>query len=517
MKPDPRTIREAMGVGGGVATEEPVASWAGSQILMKDGNAVDAAIATSLALAVVIPHLGGIGGDYFALVRIPEGGVYFLNGSGPAPAGLTLDLLRGQGFEQMPLRSPYSMTVPGLVSGLHMLWKHYGSMEWRELVEPAARLAREGFPVPPSLAKAVNRMWDMLAEDPGSRETYLRYGRLRPGAMVRFPGLAELLEMIAEDPRVFYEGEPAEALASYVQEMGGVLDKRDLEGYSAEAGDPLRYTYRGWRLWEMPPNTQGLTTLHMMSILEQWTLPRSPLDRVYYMLSASRAAYRARDELLGDPRYMDHSPGDLLSENYIEELREEARRGPPECSVLASRETSGKADTTFYTVIDSDGMLVAGIQSLFYPFGSGLTEPRFQIPLNDRAAGFTLREGMPNSLAPGKKPLHTLSAVIAEECEDSYLALGASGGHFRPQQHAYMLTSIIDHGYSVGEAVALPRVLWSPWTCRLVGDPGSSVARIPAGYVLAEGGTGVASAIHRSGERVFVATDPRGDGYPFLV
>ncbi len=509
-----KDILEAHTIGALVATEEPLASWSGAAILASGGNAVDAAVAVSLTLSVVIPHLGGIGGDFFALVRTPDGRVYFFNGSGYAPKGLTRELLLSKGYKQVPGRGPLSPTVPGMVDGLYLMWRRLGSLEWRSLVEPAARLASRGFPAPPSYVRALSALAGELSSDPGSRETYLASGIPSVGDTVRFPGLARLLEMVAEDPRSFYEGEPAEKLEEYLQSRGGVMTAGDLAEYKAEEGNPLSASFAGWKLWEMPPNTQGITTLHMLKILEGSDLPRDPLARLPLMLAAAHAAYRVRDELVGDPRYMKHSVDELLSDEFIQALREEARRHG---LAIPGGRPGSSGDTTFFIVVDREGMIVAGIQSLFYPFGSMVTEPTFQVTLNGRAQGFTLREGLPNTLEPGKKPLHTLSALIAERDEE-VVALGASGGHFRPQQHALLFTSIAVHGMSVGEAVSAPRALWAPWTDRIVVDPGFEEAvRPPRGYRVEPGRTGVAAAVHFKRGVWAAATDPRGDGYPLVL
>ncbi len=506
-------VLEARGIGGGIASEEPIASSVGATILAKEGNAVDAAVAVSLSLAVVIPHLGGIGGDFFAFIHTPNGNVDFVNGSGPAPGRLSRDLFTAKGLRNIPGRGPLSITVPGYFAGLYEVWRRYGQMEWRELVEPAAKLARDGFPVPQSLARAVKALKDELSSDPGWRRTYSNIEE--PGTIARFPGLARLLEGVSEDPSFFYMGEPSKAIEEYVSERGGVLTARDLASFKPLTGEPVSSGYGDWTLYEMPPNTQGLTTLHIMKILEQWNLPKQAERRFYYILAASWPAYEARDRELGDPRYMSMSVKELLSDDYIGMLRAVARKGPRSCLEVNYRELRGK-DTTFFAVADKEGIMVAGIQSLFYPFGSGLVEPRFQIPLNGRAAGFTLQSGRPNILEPGKLPLHTLSAVIGVS-EGKVLALGASGGHFRPQQHALMLTSIIDNGYSPGEAISAPRLLWAPWTCKVVADTISETAVVSSGYEVITGRTGVANAIMKYGRTLTVATDPRGDGYPYLI
>ncbi len=495
---------------GGVASEEPLASSIGAEIITRGGNAVDAAIATSFALSVLIPHLGGIGGDYFALVRMPDGETYFVNGSGHSPSRLTKKLLEERGLDRVPETGPLSPVVPGMVDALYLLWKRFGSLEWRTLVEPAARLAREGFPAPPSLVRAIKAYRGLLEADPGSRETYLEQG-VEEGRLVSFPGLARLLDLVAEDPRSFYSDEPAEAVEEYLATRGGVLTRGDMRAYHAFTGEPVALEYRGWKVVEMPPNTQGITTLHILALLEDEDTPADPLDRLPALLSASLPAYWARDRYIGDPRYMRYKPGELLSKEFIEELRRVKRRGLEDAP-------RGSGDTTFYVTLDGEGVAVAGIQSLFNPFGSGVTEPRFQVTLNSRAQSFTLEEGHPNMLLPFKRPLHTLSAMIlVGPSEDRVYLLGTSGGHLRPQIHALLATSIIDHGFSLEQAIGSPRALWVPGTRRIVVDKGyEDRVKGLEGYSVSPGRTGVAAGLEIRPEQGvgLLVTDWRGDGVP---
>ena len=501
-------------VGGGVvATEHPLASLAAVEVLRGGGNAVDAAVTASFVLAVTLPHLGGVGGDFFALVRTADGRVGFVNGSCGAPRRLTLELVRGLGYSSMPERGPLTVNPPGMVAGLYEMWRRWGSVEWARLLEPAQRLAGKGHPVSPGFAVALQRHRELLASDPGSRTTYLAV-EARPGAVIRYEGLARLLGIIADDPEGFYRGEVAEAIASYVVGRGGVLEAGDLAACRAEVGEPLMVAWRGYRVYEMPPNTQGLTTLHALLLAGELGLDTvEPGGRVWVegLLRVFHAAYWARDTFLGDPRYMRVSVGELLSPRFLEELK--ARAVLPSCG---EGEGEGGGDTTFYAIADAEGNIVAGIQSLFHPFGSGLTEPKFQVTLNSRASSFTLREGHVNCLAPGKKPLHTLSAVLVE-AEGWTIALGLSGGHYRPQLHLQLLLRILGRGEEPSQAIEAPRLLWHPNTCRLTVEEGID-ASIPGFEVEVKpypSRLGVAAAVvaEDSGVRRAYA-DVRGDGLP---
>jgi len=498
-----------------VASEHPLASLAGARILEIGGNAIDAAITTSFVLAVTLPHLGGLGGDFFSLVRLSNGKLFFVNGSGYTPAALTIEYVRSRGFSLMPIRGPLTITVPGMVDGLHLLWKKLGSLEWSKLVEPAKNVAQRGFPATHSLSMAVQKYRTELQEDPGWRTTFLLNGSApRVGQVVAFRGLAKALELIAQDPRSFYEGEIADAIASYVASRGGVLTVDDLRSFHAEEGDPLHINYRGFRIFEMPPNTQGITTLHMLMLLEEHdlrTVPPRSSKRIELFLDVARAAYWARDTYVTDPRFMKVRVDELLSRSFVEKLWSAAKyRG--------ASGRLGDGDTTFFAVADAEGNIVAGVQSLFYGFGSGLVEPRFQIPLNSRGSSFSLNHDHVNRLEPRKKTMHTLSAVIAE-LGDKVMAVGLSGGHYRPLLHAQLLTNIIDYSMDPQEAIEHPRFVWELWSNELKVEEGFELdENFVRSYRVSRLGypsrLGVA-AIVEVGEKLRAGyCDVRGDGLP---
>lgn len=500
---------------GVVASEHPLASLIGSRVL-EEGNSVDAAVATSLVLAVTLPHLGGIGGDFFALIRDPNGRVYFIDGSGYAPSKITRELVAGLGYTSMPVHGPLSINVPGMVNGLRVMWEKWGTVEWCKLVGYAGRIAGKGFIITRSLAQSLRDLYSRLSADPGSRETYYRNGIPREGSVISFKGLAQALDLIGSDPRSFYEGEIAERIVDYVRDRGGVLELRDLKDYRASIGEPISTMYRGRMVYEMPPSTQGITTLHMLKLLEDYNLASIGLNsgrRVELFLRAAQVAYRVRDSYITDPRYMKLPLDYLLSSRFIEVLRDEVRRGIHR-SIEGAYRPGG--DTTFFAVADRDGWIVAGIQSLFYPFGSYVTEPRFNITLNSRASSFSLDEGHVNRLEPLKKTMHTLSAMIVED-NDRVLAIGLSGGHFRPLLHVQLLTSIVDYGLGVQEAVEYPRFIWHLWTSNVDYEEGLNTSGVK-GYVLRKkpypSRLGVAAVVEvKEGVRAGY-TDIRGDGLP---
>jgi len=523
-----------------VASEVPLASMVGAAILSSGGNAVDAAVATSMALAVTLPHLGGFGGDFFMLYRDPDGGVHYVAGNGQAPRNLTRELVIAGGYEEVPERGPLSPVVPGLVGGLYLSWKMHGSMEWSSLLEPARRLAANGFPAPASLARSLSALSGCLARWGGAPVV----GGDRPGAPAKSPGNAALIAELQEYPQALYRGEPAERVEGAVQSAGGVLDARDLAAYEPQAGEPLRGEALGAVIYEMPPPTQGATTLHILYMVEEvLNKESSPWDATAAIIESAPRAYHLRDALIGDPRFMDVGPESLVDKGRLEDLLEEAARRLPDWRPTR-RPAAG--DTTFFAVADAEGGIVAGIQSLFYPFGSCVTEPNYGITLNNRARGFTLREGLPNSLRPGARPMHTLSAVIVEPVETPLpsaggearhppgaAALGASAGHYRPQMHALFLALSIGLSRSLLNAINHWRILWS-WehggvaaegpvaqVAEACSSGGGCPSRALQKAIAGAGGLkvrvqalGVANAVEVRGRLKAGYTDKRGDGVP---
>ena len=498
---------------GVVASEHPIASLIGARVL-EEGNSVDAAIATSLALAVTLPHLGGLGGDYFALLRSPDGRVYFVDGSGYAPKRLTREFLLEKGYSSMPSHGPLSINVPGMVDALYLMWRKWGSIEWRKLVGYAAKIADKGFAVTRGLASFLEKLYGELSRDPGSRETYYSRGVLGEGELISFKGLAKALYLIGEDPRSFYEGEIARRITEYVESLGGVLSLEDMKNYKASLGDPLSITYRDRIIYEMPPPTQGITTLHLLKLVEEQD-PQSTgiksVERIRLLLEAAHIAYYIRDNYVTDPKHMETPVNRLLEREFLQEvwrkLQEEGISGK-------SYEASG--DTTFYAIAGRDEWVIAGIQSLFYPFGSYVTEPIFNITLNSRASSFSLREDHVNRLEPWKKTMHTLSAIIMEDRE-RVLAIGLSGGHYRPLLHAQLVTNIVDYGLSPQEAIEYPRFIWHPWTRRIEYERGLDLRGL-GNYETVEkpypSRLGVTAIAEVKSKVKAGFTDIRGDGIP---
>ncbi|MGC9227126.1 gamma-glutamyltransferase family protein [Caldivirga sp.] len=485
---------------GGVASEHPVASNVGVEVLRSGGNAFDAAVAVSLTLAVVQPHLGGLGSDLVALTyEASEGDVEFLNATGWAPAGLSKGLLESRGLNGVPLRGPLSPVVPGMLAGLYSMWRRFGSIEWRSLVNYVIKAVEPGFPAGPSLVRAIGSVVKTGAIDDSFKAVYPI--NAEPWSIVKIPKLIKALRLIAEKgDEAFYNGEIGESIITHVNSLGGVFNASDLRDYRPEWGKALSVNYRGFTINETPPNTQGLTTLMILKLLEDY-MPKGPFtaDRIIKYLDAYKVAYRARDMFIGDPRFIEVPINNLLDPGFLRGIGE------------SGGSLSGTGDTTYFVVVDGYGNVVSGIQSLYHHFGSLVTDPNYGVTLNNRASDFSLKG--PNALEPRKRPLHTLSTVMVAKDGELKYALGTSGAHYRPQQHALMLTNIIDYGMSPVEAVNAPRFLWS--NSELLIEDGYDTTGLNTKYITLSypGATGVASILALlNGGFKLLYSDIRGDG-----
>ena len=492
MAPSPHVKPPFISRRGAVASEHPYASMAGLRVLEEGGNAVDAAVAISFTLAVSQPALNGLGGDFMATVLRGDR-TSFVNGSGWAPRRLTVDLVRGKlGLGSIPRYGPLSAVVPGMVDGVHAMWREFGSMEWGHLLSFAVRRAREGLPASPALRAAVGSL-DGSYSDANTRRTYSA-GRWE---RVDLSGLAAAIEGIAEHGPEFFYRDVGAAIAGYVSSLGGVMEPDDFSEYRAEVSGTVSCTYRGYTVHESPPNSQGITTLLILRELEgegRGTVePRA-------MLEAYARAYALRDRYVADPRFVRVPVEELLSGGVGGRGREGTTASPAR--------PLGGGDTTNFVVADSKGMVVSGIQSLYHGFGSRVTEPSYQVTLNNRASDFSM-EG-PNRVEPRKRPLHTLSSVIVTRDGEPFVALGTSGGHFRPQQHALLIVDMVDRGMDVVEAIDSPRFLWDGGS--VIAEEGADTGGIDARRIPYPGATGVAHAIQFRGADRIAYADPRGEG-----
>lgn len=489
---------------GAVATEHPLASIAAVDTLRAGGNAVDAAITASSCLAVTQPQLNGLGGDFFALYyHAKSGKVYCLNASGWAPSGLTIDVLRSKGQQAVPLFGPYSVVVPGYVSGISNLHKRFGKSEFSKDLAPAIKLAEGGFLVYPALSSKIR---EVIGELSASAKKLFAPGNqpLRPASLLKQEGLARTLRAIAVDgPSAFYGGTVFENITSALSEDGPSMDLEDFKSYEPEWAEPLKLDYGDFTLYEVPPNSMGATSFLILNSLRAAGLNRFKSDsreRIETTVKVVKGAYAKMWEELGDPRFTNINMDDFLSPNN------------PSKAATKSRPTSRNADTTYFAVVDKEGNMVSGIQSLFHHFGSRVFVEDCGF-LTNRASAFRF-EG-PNKLQPRKRPLHTLSALLVAEHGKMKAAMGTSGAEYRPQQHALFLTNYLDYHMTLEEALAYPRFLWDRDKITIeTGYKGLDQTALYESVVAYPGRTGVAQAVEIINGAKKAVCDIRGEGMP---
>ena len=449
-----------------VAASHPLAARAGVQVLERGGSAVDAAIAANAVMGLVEPMMNGIGGDLFAIVyESKTGKVHGLNSGGWAPTGLTPAFLKSKGIDKMPGRGIYAVTVPGAVAGWDALRSKFGRLGFGDILAPAIYYAREGFPV----SEVVSGMWQAgeqrLASHPNSAATFLVNGIApRAGEVFRNPDLAASLTRIAEQGAAgFYTGKTADAILAISREQGGTMTAADLQEFQPEWVDPISTTYRGWTVWELPPNTQGIAALMMLNLMEHFPLKEygfQSAKTLHVMIEAKKLAYADMLRYVADPRFASVPVHGMLNKEHARTraaLIDPARAAcHVEPSKLAGLTTSQGHDTIYLTAIDRDGNIVSLIQSLYSEFGSGLVAPGTGVMLHNRGALFTLEEGHPNLLAPRKRPLHTIIPAFMQK-DDVRIGFGIMGGFNQAQAHAQFVSDIADFGLDIQQALEAGR------------------------------------------------------------
>ena len=469
---------------GMAATSQPLASQVAVDVLQDGGSAVDAAIAANAALGLMEPTGNGIGGDLFAIVYDPEtDSVYGLNASGRSPQGLPYEELRQElgDREQIPLLGVLPVSVPGTVSGWYALHERFGRRPMEENLAPAIRYARQGFPV----SQVIAYYWEANVEsfreadlpDDNWRATYLVEGEdgetraPEEGEIFRNPDLAETLGTIAEGGRdAFYEGAIARTVDEYMRRIGGHLRYEDFADHEANWVDPVSVDYRGVRVYELPPNGQGIAALQMLQLLEGFDLEAmgyNSTDYLHVQAEAKKLVFEDRARFYADPAFADVPVEELVSDAYADRRRELIRMDrvlsapshgeprPVETSALldpAMRKRLDHGNTIYLTVADSTGMMVSLIQSNYAGMGSGLVPDGLGFMLQDRGALFTLERDHPNVYEPGKRPFHTIIPAFATKDGEPFLSFGVMGGGMQPQGHVQVLANIVDFGMNVQEA-----------------------------------------------------------------
>ena len=449
-----------------VATSQVLASRAGAQILELGGSAVDAAIAANAVLGVVEPMSDGIGGDLFAIVQEARTGkVHGLNASGWAPAGLTPERVRSRGLQTMPGEGILAVTVPGCVAGWEALHRRFGKLPLATILASAIHYAQEGFPVSERISEAWKSAEVLPEPDPGFTKTFLVGGRA-PGVGEVFtnPDLAASLRRIAEHGRDgFYRGPTAAAIVELSHRSGGALEPADLSEFEPEWVQPLSVTYRGWTIFELPPNGQGIAALMMLKLIERFPLSEyghNSARALHVLIEAKKLAYADLLRYVADPRFADVPVMAMLSNEHAEARAKEIdpTRANPSVAPTAAADLKTKraGDTIYLSAIDADGNIVSLIQSVYDGFGAKLVAPGTGFALQNRGVLFSLDPGHPNVLAPRKRPLHTIIPGLMQK-GDVRIGFGIMGGWNQAQAHAQFVANIVDFGMNLQAAMESPR------------------------------------------------------------
>lgn len=444
------------------ATSQTLASQAAAQILARGGSAMDAAIAANAALAAVEPMSNGIGGDLFAIYREAKSGrVTGINASGWSPKALDIAYLRGKGHESMPQEGILSVTVPGCVDGWEKLHQRFGRLPWADLFRPAIFYAENGFPVTEWIQMTWRDSVGKLQADPGARRLFLVDGAApEVGAIFRNSGLAKALRLIADGgAKAFYRGPIRDSILKTSQRLGGVLEESDFAEFSAEWVDPVSVDYRGWRVYELPPNGQGIATLEMLNIMERFPLAEygtDSADAFHLKIEAQKLAYKDLERYVADPRFAEVPVRGLISKAYGAKRAEAVDMSKARCDLAAGDPLTGSGDTVYLTVIDKDGNIASLIQSIYLSFGSGVTVDDFGFHLHNRGGLFVLDASHPNALSPRKRPFHTIIPGLMEK-DNVHIGFGIMGGLNQAQAHAQFVSNIVDHGMNIQAALEAPR------------------------------------------------------------
>ncbi|NMB13393.1 MAG: gamma-glutamyltransferase [Firmicutes bacterium] len=453
-----------MGRDGAVATSHPLAAQIGIQILADGGNAIDAAVAVAAALTVLEPTSNGLGSDAFAIVWDGDR-LHGLNASGRSPKELSLDELRAHskledGKQRVPTQGWLPVTTPGAVSAWVALTERFGSMPLSRLVEPAARYAEKGHPVPPMIAHYWSFAEERFADRGDFRTTFLPRGRaVRAGEVFSCPEQAKTLRLIGEsNGEAFYRGDLADAIVEYAMETGGYLTKADLADHQPDWVQPISTNYRGYDIWEIPPNGQGIVALIALNILEGFELDRysqPSSTRLHLLIEALKLAFADAHRYVADPQLIEVPTKGLLSKAYAQKRRSLI---DPTRAMSSVEPGDPLGDTVYLCTADQDGRMVSYIQSNYMGFGSGVVVPGTGIALQNRGCGFSLEENHPNLYAPGKRPYHTIIPSFITKDGVPLAAYGVMGGDMQPQGHVQVVSNIVDYRMNPQAAIDAPRI-----------------------------------------------------------
>ena len=503
------------------ATSQPLATQIALDVMKDGGSAVDAAIAANAALGLMEPTGNGIGGDLFAIVWDPKTRkLHGYNGSGRSPKSLTLSEFQRRGLKDIPATGPLPVSVPGAVDGWFALHERFGRRPMRDNLAPAIRYAREGHPVAEVIAYYWDRSVPRLSQYPGFTEQFTLDGHApRKGELWKNPNLADTLQQIAEGGRdAFYKGDIARTIDAYFKANDGYLSYDDLASHHGEWVEPVSSSYRGYDVWELPPNSQGIAALQILNILEGYDFSKIPFgspEHVHLFVEAKKLAFADRARFYADMAFQPAPVQKLVSKEYAAQRRalismdkalKEVQPGTPK--------QLEEGDTIYMTVADSDGMMVSLIQSNYRGMGSGMAPPGLGFILQDRGEMFVLQKNHPNGYAPGKRPFQTIIPAFITKDGEPYASFGVMGGAMQPQGHAQIVMNLVDFGMNLQEAGDAPRIQHEGST-----EPtGQATAMSDGGEVNLETGFPYETirALMRKGHRVVFADGPYG-GYQAIL
>jgi gamma-glutamyltranspeptidase / glutathione hydrolase len=445
-----------------VATSQTLASQAGAQVLARGGSAMDAAIAANAVLGVVEPMSDGIGGDLFAIywdakTRRLAG----MNASGWAPKALNIEFLRAKGITSMPQNGIQSVTVPGCVDGWEKLHRKFGRLPWRDVLQPAIYYATNGFPVTEMIAGGWSRAVSTVEMDENGRRIFLRRGRApETGEIFRNPELARALGLIADGgAAAFYRGPIAKAILRTSDRLGGTMASADLSEFQSEWVEPISTEYRGWKVYELPPNGQGMGTLEMLNIMERFPLASyAPLsaEAFHIKMEAQKLAYADLQRYLADPRFAKVPVEGILSKKYAAERAASIDPKRARCEPQPGNPKQYAGDTIYLSAVDREGNIASLIQSVYLSFGSGVVVEGFGFHLQDRGGLFEMDAAHPNALAGRKRPFHTIIPAFMEK-GTTHIGFGIMGGLNQAQAHAQFVSNLVDHEMNIQAALEAPR------------------------------------------------------------
>jgi len=458
------TRSEVIAQHGMAATSQPLATQVALDILKKGGTAIDAAIAANAVLGLVEPTGSGMGGDLFAIVwDAKTKKLYGLNGSGRSPYSLTIETFKKDNLKYIPQLGPLPVSVPGCVDAWFELHKRFGKLPMQTILKPAIDYARNGFPVSEVIAYSIERNVVSLQKYPNIKEVYMVNGKTpAKGEVFKNPALANTFEKIAKGGRdAFYKGDIAKIIDAFMKKQGGYLSYKDFEDHHSEWVEPVSTNYRGYDVWELPPNGQGIATLQMLNILEGYDFSKIAFgskEHVHRFVEAKKVVFEDRAKFYADPEFNKIPVASLISKEYAAERRK-----------LIDLERAGKkydagnpalkdGDTIYMTVADSAGNMVSLIQSNYRGMGSGMCPDGLGFILQDRGEMFTLEEGQFNTYAPHKRPFHTIIPAFVTKDGKPFLSFGVMGGGFQPLGQVQILMDIIDFGMNIQEAGDAPRI-----------------------------------------------------------